>query len=74
MASMNSGWPPLSTMYTTLSVRMVSEELLEMLISDINSSSTSDDCSRDSTVTSVGALDDCPEVVVVAVLVGVVGV
>ena len=55
MASTNSGWPPLSTMYTTLSVKMVSRSSLGMLMSDINSSSTSEDWSRDSIVTSGGA-------------------
>ena len=71
MASKNSGWPPLSTMYTTLSVRMVSEESLGMLMSDTNSSSTSDDCSRYSSVPSEGALDDCPALAVAAALVEV---
>ena len=71
MASTNSGWPPLSTMYTTFSVRMVSEESLGMLMSDMNSSSTSDDCSRYSSVPSEGAPDDRPAVAVAAALVGV---
>ena len=71
MASTNSGWPPLSTMYTTLSVRMVSEESLGMLMSDMNSSSTSDDCSRDSSVSSEGAPDDRRAMAVVTALVGV---
>ena len=40
-------------------------------MSDMNSSSTSEDWRRDSSVTSVGALDDRPAVAVGAVLVGV---
>ena len=63
MASTNSGWPPLSTMYTTLSVKMVSRSSLGMLMSDINSSSTSEDWRRDSIVTSGGAPGDRPAVV-----------
>ena len=70
MASTNSGWPPLSTIYTTLSVRMVSEDSLGMLMRDMNSSSTSDDSSKDSSITSGGALDDCPLVAIVVALVG----
>ena len=71
IASANSGWPPLSMIYTHLSMRMVSRESLGMLMSDMNSSSTSDDWSRDSIVTSGAALDDLSSVAVVAALVGV---
>ena len=42
-------------------------------MSDMNSSSTSEDWRRDSSVTSGGAPDDCPAVAVGAVLVGVGG-
>ena len=40
-------------------------------MSDMNSSSTSEDWSRDSSVTSGGASDHCPAVAVGAALVGV---
>ena len=40
-------------------------------MSDMNSSSTSEDWRRDSSVTSGGASDDCPAVAVGAALVGV---
>ena len=40
-------------------------------MSDMNSSSTSEDWRSDSSVTSGGALDDCPAVAVGAALVGV---
>ena len=43
-------------------------------MSDMNSSSTSEDWRRDSSVTSGGALDDRPAVAVGAALVGVGGV
>lgn len=71
MASTNSGWPPLSVMYTHTSSRMVSRSSLGMLMSDMNSSSTSEDWRRDSSVTSGGPPDDCPAVAIGAVLVGV---
>ena len=73
MASTNSGWPPLSTIYTTLSVKMVSRSSLGMLMSDINSSSTSEDWSRDSILTSGGAPGDRHAVDVAAALVGMAG-
>ena len=50
---------------------MVSRSSLGMLISDMNSSSTSEDWSRDSIVTSEGAPGDRPAVDVAAVLVGI---
>ena len=58
MASVNSGCPPLSTRYTHLSVRTVSGVSSGTLRRDMNSSSSSEDWSRDSSVTSWPALDD----------------
>ncbi|CAI8040246.1 hypothetical protein GBAR_LOCUS22433, partial [Geodia barretti] len=69
MASTNSGWPPLSTMYTHVSVKTVSREWLGTLMRDMNSSSTSDDSSRDSTVTSGAVSDDWSPLAVAAALV-----
>ena len=68
MASVNSGCPPLSTRYTHLSVRTVSGESLGMLRREMNSSSSSQDWSSDSIVTSGPALDDCSSLAAVAVV------
>ena len=71
IASVNSGCPPLSTRYTHLSVRMVSGKSPGMLMRDMNSSSSSEDCSRDSSITSGPALDNGSSLAaVVGVLVG----
>lgn len=64
IASINSGCPPLSTMYTNRSERIISEVSVGVLMRDMSSSSTSKDCSKDSIVTFGDGFGDCFAVLV----------